>query len=53
MRLPGRSRAASSLYQWAIYCKAARIPFFFKRMSPGEETPDDLMIREFPKEEQQ
>lgn len=31
-------------------CKAAGTPFFFKRMSPGEETPDDLMIREFPGE---
>ena len=33
-------------------CSLARIPFFFKRMSPGEETPDDLMIREFPGEPQ-
>lgn len=31
-------------------CKAAGVPFFFKRMSPGEETPADLMMREFPKE---
>ncbi len=33
-------------------CQAARVPFFFKRMSGGEETPADLMIREFPEEAQ-
>jgi protein gp37 len=30
-------------------CRAAGVPFFFKRASGSEPTPDDLMIREFPK----
>jgi len=29
-------------------CKAAGVPFFFKRMGDGRETPADLRVREFP-----
>ena len=39
--------------QWARdlrdQCQAARVPFFFKKCSPKQKTPDDLMIREFPR----
>jgi protein gp37 len=31
-------------------CQAAGVPFFFKQMARREPIPDDLMIREFPKE---
>jgi len=38
--------------QWARdlrdQCKEADVPFFFKRAGPGQETPPDLMVREFP-----
>lgn len=30
-------------------CKAANVPFFFKKASGGQPTPSDLKIREFPK----
>jgi len=30
-------------------CKAAGVPFFFKKISSKEPTPDDLTIREYPK----
>jgi protein gp37 len=30
-------------------CKAAGVPYFFKKAGPGIETPSDLNIREFPK----
>ena len=30
-------------------CKAAGVPFFFKKMGGNRPTPPDLMIREFPK----
>lgn len=30
-------------------CKEVGVPFFFKKMGQGKETPSDLMIREFPK----
>jgi len=30
-------------------CKAAGVPYFFKRPSPGTETPPDLMVREWPR----
>jgi len=40
--------------QWARdlrdQCRAAGIPFFWKRAGPGQETPPDLMVREWPKE---
>ncbi len=29
-------------------CKAAELPFFFKKMSGGKPTPPDLMIQEYP-----
>jgi protein gp37 len=29
-------------------CRAAGVPFFFKKASPGQETPPDLAIREWP-----
>lgn len=29
-------------------CKAADVPFFFKKMSGGKSTPPDLAIREYP-----
>jgi protein gp37 len=29
-------------------CKAAGVPFFWKRPSPGTEAPSDLMVREWP-----
>jgi len=29
-------------------CKRVGVPFFFKRPSPGQETPPDLQIREWP-----
>ena len=29
-------------------CKSAGVPFFFKRTSPGTETPPDLEVREWP-----
>jgi protein gp37 len=29
-------------------CKSAGVPFFFKKAGTGVETPDDLLIREFP-----
>jgi protein gp37 len=39
--------------QWARdlrdQCKAAGVPFFFKKASPGQVTPKDLMVRESPK----
>jgi len=31
-------------------CKAAGVPFFFKRAGPGQETPADLLVRQWPKE---
>jgi len=31
-------------------CKAAGVPYFFKRAGPGQETPPDLMVREWPGE---
>lgn len=31
-------------------CRAAGIPFFWKRAGPRQETPPDLMVREWPKE---
>jgi len=37
---------------WAIdlknQCKAANVPFFFKKASKGDTVPDELNIREFP-----
>ena len=30
-------------------CKAAGVPYFFKKVTGGRPIPDDLMIREFPK----
>jgi len=34
-------------------CKEANVPFFFKKAGPkGTETPDDLMIREFPRRDE-
>lgn len=29
-------------------CTAAGVPFFFKKLGAGRETPDDLMIRQWP-----
>lgn len=29
-------------------CRAADVPFFFKKMSGGAPIPDDLMVREWP-----
>ena len=29
-------------------CEEASTPFFWKRAGPGQETPEDLMVREFP-----
>ena len=29
-------------------CKAAGVPFFFKKVGQGKPTPDDLMVREWP-----
>jgi len=29
-------------------CQVANVPFFFKKMGQGKETPPDLMIREYP-----
>ena len=29
-------------------CKDARGPFFFKSAGPGIETPEDLLVREYP-----
>jgi len=29
-------------------CQQAGVPFFWKRPSPGQETPPDLMVREWP-----
>lgn len=29
-------------------CRAAGVPFFFKKPSPGQQTPSDLAIREWP-----
>jgi len=29
-------------------CEEASTPFFWKRAAPGQETPEDLMVREFP-----
>jgi protein gp37 len=38
---------------WALdlrsQCKAADVPFFFKKMSKGMETPTELMARQLPK----
>jgi protein gp37 len=31
-------------------CKYAGVPFFFKKLGQGKETPQDLMIREYPNE---
>jgi len=31
-------------------CHAAGVPFFFKRMGAGRETPDDLKVREVPEQ---
>jgi len=30
-------------------CKEAGVPFFFKKMGSNQPTPDDLMVREFPR----
>ena len=39
--------------QWARdlrdQCREAGVPFFFKKMSKGAETPNNLQVREFPK----
>ena len=31
-------------------CKAADVPFFWKRAGPGQETPTDLLVRQWPGE---
>ena len=31
-------------------CKEAGVPFFFKKMGSNQPTPDDLMVREFPRQ---
>ena len=31
-------------------CKAAGVPYFFKRAGPGQETPADLLVRQWPGE---
>ena len=40
--------------EWAIdlknQCREAGIPFFFKKASKGDTVPDELNVREFPKE---
>lgn len=46
------SRARKMELLWARdlrdQCKYAGVPFFFKKASRGVETPDDLLVREFP-----
>jgi len=43
-----RPMEADWAYQILKECQAMGIPFFFKQMSQGKETPADLNIREWP-----
>jgi protein gp37 len=45
-------KARSMSIEWARHlrdqCRDAGVAFFFKQVGDGQETPDDLMVREWP-----